>query len=182
MEQLALYQRMAQIWVQKHAQAGAQTGGGCGASADESIPGQDPLKHRVRELIAHMPMIQRMTLSLVDVARLSYRETAAVMGIGLFDVQYHVVTARRQLLEELHSGACNLLLSRQQRDHQELLGCISPARRQQRTAQIMPDTEDSARQGRHWRKKLYRQRHSKSRVLHPHFDRQRPADAPVVAQ
>jgi DNA-directed RNA polymerase specialized sigma24 family protein len=58
----------------------------------------------VRRLISQMPMSQRMTLSLVDVARLSYRETAAVMNIGLLDVQYHVVTARRQLLEEMQLG------------------------------------------------------------------------------
>jgi DNA-directed RNA polymerase specialized sigma24 family protein len=104
---VALYQRMAQLWLQRHAQTGAQAGDECDASLVKFLPGQDPLNHRVRELIAYMPMTQRMTLSLVDVARLSYRETAAVMDIGLFDVQYYVVTARRQLLEELRSGAAN---------------------------------------------------------------------------
>ena len=73
------------------------------SEADPDSP-HDPVSCRVRRLISQMPMSQRMTLSLVDVARLSYRETAAVMDIGLLDVQYHVVTARRQLLKEMQSS------------------------------------------------------------------------------
>jgi predicted DNA-binding protein (UPF0251 family) len=73
-------------------------------SQANALPGDTP-GAGVRDLIARMPMAQRMTLSLVDIARLSYRETATIMGIGLFDVQYHIVTARRQLLQQLHAGS-----------------------------------------------------------------------------
>jgi DNA-directed RNA polymerase specialized sigma24 family protein len=94
---------MAHCWLQ-HVQ---NTGGPYSDSLDsphydpDADSPHDPVSCRVRRLISQMPMSQRMTLSLVDVARLSYRETAAVMNIGLLDVQYHVVTARHQLLKEM---------------------------------------------------------------------------------
>ena len=97
---LDVYKRMADCWLQSLDNTGAPPPDTRPATA---LPG-DPLAAGVRDLIARMPMAQRMTLSLVDIARLSYRETASVMDIGLFDVQYHIVTARRQLLQQLHAS------------------------------------------------------------------------------
>jgi DNA-directed RNA polymerase specialized sigma24 family protein len=97
---LDVYKRMADCWLRSLDNTGAPPPDTRPATA---LPG-DPLSAGVRDLIARMPMAQRMTLSLVDIARLSYRETASVMDIGLFDVQYHIVTARRQLLQQLHAS------------------------------------------------------------------------------
>ena len=97
---LDVYKRMADCWLRSLDNTGAPPPDTLPATA---LPG-DPLSAGVRDLIARMPMAQRMTLSLVDIARLSYRETASVMDIGLFDVQYHIVTARRQLLQQLHAS------------------------------------------------------------------------------
>lgn len=102
---LDVYKRMADCWLRSLDEPGAPTTDARpAASHANALPG-DPLGAGVRDLIARMPMAQRMTLSLVDIARLSYRETASVMDIGLFDVQYHIVTARRQLLQQLHAGS-----------------------------------------------------------------------------
>jgi DNA-directed RNA polymerase specialized sigma24 family protein len=97
---------MADCWLRSLDDPGAPppTDAGPAVSHADALPG-DRLGASVRGLIARMPMTQRMTLSLVDIARLSYRETASVMDIGLFDVQYHIVTARRQLLQQLHAGS-----------------------------------------------------------------------------
>jgi len=101
---LDVYKRMADCWLRSLDHLGAPAPDARPTvSHATAVPG-DPLGAGVRELIAGMPMAQRMTLSLVDIARLSYRETASVMDIGLFDVQYHIVTARRQLLQQLHAG------------------------------------------------------------------------------
>jgi DNA-directed RNA polymerase specialized sigma24 family protein len=101
---VAVYRRMAQYWLDHQQQQPARPADDSPpASSDNTNASQHPLNSQVRELIAHMPLVQRMTLSLIDVAGLSYRETAAVMDMGLFDVQYHVVTARRQLLDGLRS-------------------------------------------------------------------------------
>jgi len=96
-----VYRHMASCWL-RHVDCddGCKTGAKDFPS-DESVAPSDLTGYRVRRLIAQMPMAQRMTLSLIDVARLSYRDTASVMNIGLFEVQYHIVTARRQLLEEM---------------------------------------------------------------------------------
>lgn len=102
LDSVVLFKRMAQYWLQHYEQSDARLNDECGAQSD-SVPGQDSIAWRVREVVAKMPMVQRMILSLVDVARLSYLETAAVMDMSLFDVQYHIVTARGILLDELPS-------------------------------------------------------------------------------
>jgi len=102
---LDVYKRMADCWLRSLDDLGAPaTHARPAVSHADALPG-DPPGAGVRDLIARMPMAQRMTLSLVDIARLSYRETASVMDIGLFDVQYHIVTARRQLLQQLDAGS-----------------------------------------------------------------------------
>ncbi|MCG6864630.1 MAG: hypothetical protein LJE58_04295 [Thiogranum sp.] len=102
---LDAYKRMADCWLRSLDDLGVPSPEARSAvSQANALPGDTP-GAGVRDLIARMPMAQRMTLSLVDIARLSYRETATIMGIGLFDVQYHIVTARRQLLQQLHAGS-----------------------------------------------------------------------------
>jgi len=105
-QRLDVYKRMADCWLRSLDGLGTPppTDARPAVSHANALPG-DPLGAGVRDLIARMPMAQRMTLSLVDIARLSYRETATVMDIGLFDVQYHIVTARRQLLQQLHASS-----------------------------------------------------------------------------
>lgn len=93
-----VYRRMATCWLQSAASRPRDAPGK--THRDASSPG-DPVSCRIRQRVARMPLPQCMTLSLIDVARLSYRETAGVMGISLFEVQYHIVTARRELLDEL---------------------------------------------------------------------------------
>ena len=95
---------MAQIWLHhQHEHPTSPVDNSPPGSRGKTNASQQPLNRRVRELIAQMPLVQRMTLSLIDVAGLSYLEAAAVMDMGLFDVQYHVVTARRELLDGLRS-------------------------------------------------------------------------------
>ncbi len=102
---VAVYRRMAQYWLKHQLEAPARAADDDPpASRGETVANQQPLNYHVCEIIAQMPLAQRMTLSLIDVAGLSYLETAAVMDMGIFDVQYHVVTARRQLLDGLRSG------------------------------------------------------------------------------
>jgi len=100
---LDVYKRMADCWLRSLDNLGVPPPEARPAVSHATA--DDPLGAGVRDLIARMPMAQRMTLSLVDIARLSYRETASVMDIGLFDVQYHIVTARHQLLQQLHASS-----------------------------------------------------------------------------
>jgi len=99
LNRLDVYRRMAVCWLRYLEE--------CSSPAERRrIPtpaASDPAATSVRELIAAMPMQQRMTLSLIDIARLSYRDTAAIMNIGMFDVQYQIVAARRQLLDQLRA-------------------------------------------------------------------------------
>lgn len=97
-----LYRHMAYLWLQHVDHAGARYAGTRDTSREDPDSPHDPVSRRVRRLMSQMPMEQRMALSLVDLARLSYKETAAVMNTGLFEVQYHIVTARRQLLEAMN--------------------------------------------------------------------------------
>lgn len=106
---VAVYRHMADCWLRLVDDGGALPNCRQDEHLYRSGSTHDPLSHRVRRLISQMPMAQRMTLSLVDVARLSYSETAAVMNIGLFDVQYHVVTARCCLLEEMQPNIAQSL-------------------------------------------------------------------------
>ena len=72
LNRLDVYRRMARCWL-RHLDE-------CGSPARHrrtpASPSSDPAADSVRMLIAAMPMQQRMTLSLIDIARLSYRDTA----------------------------------------------------------------------------------------------------------
>jgi hypothetical protein len=104
LDRLATYRHMANRWLQHVEKTGEWFLKAPVSPPFDSDSTRNALDCEVRLLISQMPMMQRMTLSLIDVVRLSYRETAEVMNIGLFDVQHYIVTARRQLLEEIHNN------------------------------------------------------------------------------